>query len=72
MVDATEKDWPAMGSVVEYLDQQADRTKPPAQRRDFPSYVYLPNPLGHIQGYDRSGQYAGLAGPFLQSSRHQN
>lgn len=62
MVDATEKDWPAMGSVVEYLDQQADRTKPPAQRRDFPSYVYLPNPLGHIQGYDRSGQYAGWLG----------
>ena len=62
MVDATEKDWPAMGSVVEYLDQQADRNRPPTQRRDFPSYVYLPNPLGHIQGYDRSGQYAGWLG----------
>ena len=62
MVDATEKDWPAMGSVVEYLDQQADAGKPPELRRDFPSYVYLPNPLGHIQGYDRSGQYAGWLG----------
>ena len=62
MVDATEKDWPAMGSVVEYLDQQSDAGKPPELRRDFPSYVYLPNPLGHIQGYDRSGQYAGWLG----------
>ena len=62
MVDATEKDWPAMGSVVEYLDQRADAQRPAARRRDFPSYVYLPNPLGHIQGYDRSGQYAGWLG----------
>ncbi len=62
MVDATEKDWPAMGSVVEYLDQQADAGRPAHERRDFPSYVYLPNPLGHIQGYDRSGQYAGWLG----------
>lgn len=62
MVDATEKDWPAMGSVVEYLDQRADAERASDQRRDFPSYVYLPNPLGHIQGYDRSGQYAGWLG----------
>ncbi len=61
-VDATEKDWPAMGSVVQYLDQQADAARGTEQRRDFPSYVYLPNPLGHIQGYDRSGQYAGWLG----------
>src|SRR5262245_34128576 len=32
------------------------------RRPDFPSYVYLPNPLGHIQGYDRSGGYAGWLG----------
>jgi hypothetical protein len=57
-VDATDKDWPAFGSVVEYLDQQAARGTP----RPFPSYVYLPNRLGHIQGYDRSGQYAGWLG----------
>lgn len=54
-VDATDKDWPAMGSVAEYLDQRRGG-------RDFPSYVYLPNRLGHIQGYDRSGQYAGWLG----------
>jgi hypothetical protein len=51
-----------MGSVVEYLDQQADAARPNRSARDFPSYVYLPNPLGHIQGYDRSGQYAGWLG----------
>jgi hypothetical protein len=62
MVDATEKDWPAIGSVVEYFDQRADAARPADQRRDFPSYIYLPNPLGHIQGYDRSGQYAGWLG----------
>ncbi len=55
MVDATDKDWPAMGSVIEYLDRRS--------RGDgFPSYVYVPNRLGHIQGYDRSGQYAGWLG----------
>ncbi|MEQ9410209.1 MAG: DUF1501 domain-containing protein [Fuerstiella sp.] len=62
MVDATEKDWPSLGSVVEYLDRQADDSRPSHLRRDFPGYVYLPNPLGHIQGYDRSGQYAGWLG----------
>src|SRR4051794_5925137 len=54
-VDATDKDWPAIGSVVEFLDRRRGQ-------RDFPSYVYLPNRLGHIQGYDRSGQYAGWLG----------
>ncbi len=62
MVDATEKDWPAMGSIVEYLDRQAEARQPDARPRDFPSYIYLPNPLGHIQGYDRSGGYAGWLG----------
>lgn len=57
-VDATDIDWPALGSVVEFLDQQAARGRP----RPLPSYVYLPNRLGHIQGYDRSGQYAGWLG----------
>ncbi|MBI1918858.1 MAG: DUF1501 domain-containing protein [Planctomycetes bacterium] len=55
-VGATDKDWPAMGSVIEYLDR---RSGPP---RDFPSYTYLPNRLGHIQGYDRTGQYGGWLG----------
>ena len=45
-----------MGSVIEYLDQ---RRQP---GRDFPSYVYLPNRLGHLQGYDRTGQYGGWLG----------
>jgi hypothetical protein len=61
-VDATDKDWPAMGSVVEYLDRRAEAERGLAGRRDFPGYVYLPNPLGQIQGYDRSGGYAGWLG----------
>ncbi len=48
---------PAMGSVVEYLAQR--EAGPP---RDFPSYLYLPNRLGHLQGYDRTGQYGGWLG----------
>jgi hypothetical protein len=58
--NATEKDWPSMGSVVECLDQQsAARTGTP---RDIPSYFYAPAPLGHLQGYDYPGQYAGWLG----------
>jgi hypothetical protein len=56
-VDATDKDWPAYGSVISYLDQQA--TGAPAA---FPSYVYLPRLLGHFAGYDINGQYAGWLG----------
>src|SRR5262249_55054334 len=33
-----------------------------AGRRNFPSAFYVPNRLGHIQGYDRLGQYAGWLG----------
>lgn len=58
-VNARPTDWPAMGSVVEYLSQHA----PGAQQRSFPDYVYLPNRLGHLQSYDRTGQYAGWLGP---------
>lgn len=57
-VDATDKDWPAMGSVVEYLDERAASRGPGS----IPGYIYLPNRLGHIQGYDRSGQYGGWLG----------
>jgi hypothetical protein len=57
-VDATDRDWPAIGSVVEYLDQHAAGRK----QRTVPSYIYLPNRLGHIQGYNRLGQYAGWLG----------
>jgi len=58
-VNARDTDWPAMGSTVEYLSQHA----PNGNQRVFPDYVYLPNRLGHLQGYDRTGQYAGWLGP---------
>ncbi|MDP7016503.1 MAG: DUF1501 domain-containing protein [Pirellulaceae bacterium] len=57
-VNARETDWPAMGSVVEYLAQRA----PGALDRPLPDYIYLPNRLGHLQGYDRTGQYGGWLG----------
>jgi hypothetical protein len=57
-VNARETDWPSMGSVVEYLSRRA----PDANQRDLPDYIYLPNRLGHLQGYDRTGQYAGWLG----------
>ncbi len=56
-VDATDKDWPAFGSVVQYLDRHAA-----GPRRSFPGYVYLPKKLGHFAGYDINGQYAGWLG----------
>lgn len=57
-VNARSTDWPAMGSVVEYLSrQQAD-----GHTRGLPDYIYLPNRLGALQGYDRTGQYAGWLG----------
>ena len=60
--NATEKDWPALGSIVEHVDQRA----PGGNARDIPSYVYVPNCLGHLQTYstklDRPGQYAGWLG----------
>ncbi|WP_165244673.1 DUF1501 domain-containing protein [Paludisphaera soli] len=62
MVDAAAQDWPAMGSIVEYLDRRDESASPEARRRDFPSYVYLPNPLGHIQGFNRAGGYGGWLG----------
>ena len=55
-VAATDKDWPAFGSVISYLDRQSHG--PPA----FPPYVYLPRLLGHFAGYDINGQYAGWLG----------
>jgi hypothetical protein len=59
--NATEKDWPTYGSVVDYLDGRAGGAS-----RDMPGFVYLPNRLGHLQTYstklDRPGQYAGWLG----------
>jgi hypothetical protein len=59
-VNARDTDWPAIGSVVEYLSVR----HPGARRRLLPDYIYLPNRLGHIQlpKYDRTGQYAGWLG----------
>ena len=47
-----------MGSVVEYVSQHSAGSA----SRALPDYMYLPNNLGHLQGYDRTGQYAGWLG----------
>ena len=57
-VNARPTDWPAMGSVVEYVSQHSSDSA----SRTLPDYMYLPNNLGHLQGYDRTGQYAGWLG----------
>jgi len=57
----TPKDWPSMGSVVEYLAQK----RGDHQNRDLPNYVVLPNWLGALQEkgqYRRPGEYAGWLG----------
>lgn len=59
--DATPKDWPSMGSVVEYLTQHA----PGGLERDLPNYSVVPNRLGRLQAggrYLRPGEYAGWLG----------
>jgi uncharacterized protein (DUF1501 family) len=53
-----DKDCPAIGSMIEYLDQR----DPARTGREIPSYWYVPAPLGHLQGYDYPGQYAGWLG----------
>ena len=53
-----DRDWPAMGSVVNYLSLHSSEGKP----RPFPDYVYLPNRLGYLQGGNRPGQDAGWLG----------
>ena len=58
---ATPKDWPSMGSVVEYLTQHG----PGGMERDLPAYAVLPNWLGRLQDkgqYRRPGQYGGWLG----------
>lgn len=57
-VDATDFDWPAFGSVIDYLDERAAGGK----KQAFPRFVYLPKRLGHFAGYDINGQYAGWLG----------
>ncbi len=56
--NATERDWPSMGSVVEYVDQH----QAGAASRELPSYTVLPNYLGRLQGYRRPGEYSGWLG----------
>jgi hypothetical protein len=58
---ATPQDWPSMGSMLEYLSQNA----PGGMERDMPSYAVVPNWLGRLQDkgqYRRPGQYAGWLG----------
>ena len=57
-VAATDKDWPAYGSVISYLDAHSHGKSV----NSFPPYVYLPRLLGHFAGYDINGQYAGWLG----------
>ena len=58
---ATPQDWPSIGSVVEYLSQQA----PGGLDRSLPTYATVPNSLGRLQEagqYRRPGEYAGWLG----------
>ncbi|MDA0285286.1 MAG: DUF1501 domain-containing protein [Planctomycetota bacterium] len=60
-VNAAPNDWPAIGSVVEYMERKANGKR----TRSLPDYIYLPNRHGQIQldgRYDRLGQYAGWLG----------
>ncbi|MDA0835040.1 MAG: DUF1501 domain-containing protein [Planctomycetota bacterium] len=57
----TPKDWPSIGSVVEYQTQHT----PGGLERDLPSYVVLPNSLGRLQEagmYRRPGEHSGWLG----------
>ena len=68
--NATEKDWPTYGSVVDYLDERA----PAGATRDMPGFVYLPNRLGHIANVFDEARSARpicrLAGARLRSAGH--
>lgn len=58
--NATPKDWPSMGSVLDYVLNQQGRTA------ELPNYAVVPNSLGRIQTYSvqlvRPGEYAGWLG----------
>lgn len=65
---ATPRDWPSMGSVVEYMSQRHGLS------RDLPAYAVVPNRLGKLEDagqYIRPGEYAGWLGraynPFTTS-----
>jgi hypothetical protein len=57
----TPRDWPSLGSVVEYVDREAAGRGP----RGLTGYVVLPNSLGRLQEegqYRRPGEHAGWLG----------
>jgi hypothetical protein len=57
----TPKDWPAVGSIVEYVAQHG----PGGSARGFPAYAVVPNSLGRLQEsgqYLRPGEHAGWLG----------
>jgi hypothetical protein len=60
--NATPKDWPSIGSVVDHLDQQRD----PLAMPQLPRYVVAPNFLGRLEEYSsqliRPGEYGGWLG----------
>src|SRR5688500_11364851 len=65
--NATPRDWPSIGSVVEHLNQErGDLLPTDASRSNLPSYVVTPNFLGRLQEYSiqlrRPGEYAGWLG----------
>jgi len=56
----TPRDWPSMGSIVEFLDQRRLGLE-----RELPSYMVIPNSLGRLQEdgqYPRPGEHAGWLG----------
>jgi hypothetical protein len=58
---ATSRDWPSMGSVVEFLAQRDSRRT----ARNLASYAVVPSRLGHLEDrgqYIRPGEYAGWLG----------
>ena len=59
--DATPRDWPSIGSVVEYVAQQSA----PPGTTSLPRYAVVPNRLGRLEQsgqYLRPGEYAGWLG----------
>jgi len=56
----TPKDWPSIGSITEYIDQQHNGLS-----RPLPTYMVLPNSLGALQEagqYPRPGEHGGWLG----------
>jgi hypothetical protein len=56
----TPRDWPSMGSIVEYVDQSKQGV-----HGALPSYMVVPNSLGRLQEqgqYPRPGEHAGWLG----------